>query len=113
MITAEQIKAARALLRMEQDELARRASVSITTIRRLEATGDAAVAEATAHSVQTALQEAGVEFIVDGVCLKRNAANADVLFETLLAIATESARRLEGLPAFAEAGLFGDDGLPA
>ena len=37
MATSEQIKAARALLRMEQEELARRAGVSVTTIRRLEA----------------------------------------------------------------------------
>ena len=37
MATPEQIKAARALLRMEQEELARRAGVSVTTIRRLEA----------------------------------------------------------------------------
>jgi transcriptional regulator with XRE-family HTH domain len=37
MTSAEQIKAARALLRMEQDDLARRSGVSITTIRRLEA----------------------------------------------------------------------------
>ena len=68
MTTSEQIKAARALLRMEQEELARRAGVSVTTIRRLEAaSGEYPVAEATAGEVQMALQEAGIEFIHDGV----------------------------------------------
>ena len=37
LITPEQIRAARALLRLEQDELARRANVSVVTVRRLEA----------------------------------------------------------------------------
>ncbi|MGO9543866.1 MAG: hypothetical protein ACLPPF_03625 [Rhodomicrobium sp.] len=113
MITAEQIKAARALLRMEEDELARRASVSVTTIRRLEAAGNAAMAEATAISVQVALQEAGVEFILDGVCLKRIAHDADALFERLLAIAAQSARQLGSQPAFGEASPCGDDGPAA
>ncbi len=113
MITAEQIKAARALLRMEEDELARRASVSIATIRRLETAGNDALAEVTAIVVQAALQEAGVEFIVDGVCLKSLAQDADALFDRLLAIATESARQLEARPPAGEASPYGDDGLPA
>ena len=37
LITPAQIRAARALLRMDQDELARRANVSVVTVRRLEA----------------------------------------------------------------------------
>jgi len=37
VITSEQIRATRGLLRLEQDELARRASVSVVTVRRLEA----------------------------------------------------------------------------
>ena len=36
LITPEQIRAARALLRLEQEELARRAHVSVATVRRLE-----------------------------------------------------------------------------
>ena len=52
MITAEQIKAARALLRLEQEELARRSGVSVTTIRRLEAaSGEDSVAQATVGTV--------------------------------------------------------------
>jgi hypothetical protein len=110
MITPEQIKAARALLRMEQDELARRASVSVTTIRRLEAPGECAGAEAI--FVQMALQEAGVEFIADGVCLRRKTRDAGALFEKLLAIATESERKLEGRPPLSMSELYNDDGLP-
>ncbi|MGO8952734.1 MAG: helix-turn-helix domain-containing protein [Rhodomicrobium sp.] len=110
MITPEQIKAARALLRMEQDELARRASVSVSTIRRLEAPGECAGAEAT--FVLMALQEAGVEFIADGVCLKRKTRDAGALFEKLLAIAGESARQLDGRPALSASDLYHDDGLP-
>ncbi len=114
MITAEQIKAARALLRMEQNELARRAGVSVTTIRRLEAaSGEYAVAEPTAGEVHMALEEAGVQFIHDGVCLRKSSQDGDALFEALLAIARESAQQLKGQPAFSEADLYGDDGLPA
>jgi DNA-binding transcriptional regulator YiaG len=37
LITPDQIRAARALLRMDQEDLARRANVSVVTVRRLEA----------------------------------------------------------------------------
>jgi transcriptional regulator with XRE-family HTH domain len=114
MITAEQIKAARALLRMEQDELARRAGVSVTTIRRLEAAnGDYAVADATAEEVQMALQEAGVDFILDGVRLRQREHGGDGLFQKLYAIAEESAAHAGGHAPFTDADLYGDDGLPA
>lgn len=114
MATPEQIKAARALLRMEQEELARRAGVSVTTVRRLEAAaGEYAVAESTAGGVQMALEEAGVEFIHDGVALKPNARNKEKLLEDLMAIAKESARMLEGLPAISEDDLYDENGLPA
>jgi transcriptional regulator with XRE-family HTH domain len=114
MISAEQIKAARALLRMEQDELARRAGVSVTTIRRLEAaSGDYAVAESTAEEVQMALREAGVDFILDGVRLSKGATGADALFDKLYGLAAESASQLAGRAPFSEADLYGDDGLPA
>lgn len=111
--TPEQIKAARALLRMEQEELARRAGVSVTTIRRLEAVDrEYAVAEETAAGVQNALQEAGVEFIHDGVCLKRKE-DAEALYKKLLAIAEESARLQEGAPQWTEDDLYDENGLPA
>ncbi len=113
MATPEQIKAARALLRMEQEELARRAGVSVTTIRRLEAADrEYAVARETAEGVQNALQEAGVEFIHDGVCLKRQE-DAEALYKKLLVIAEESARLQQGGPKFTEDDLYDENGLPA
>lgn len=113
MATAEQIKAARALLRMEQDELARRAGVSVTTIRRLEsAGGENLVADETAHEVQRALREAGVEFIYDGVFLKRSKDDSDALLQRLHAIAEKSAAQQAELPPFTEADLYDDHGLP-
>jgi len=113
MATPEQIKAARALLRMEQEELAKRAGVSVTTIRRLEAADrEYAVAEETAEGVQNALQEAGVEFIHDGVCLKQKE-DAEALYRKLLEIAKESAKLQEGGDRFSDNDLYDENGLPA
>jgi len=114
MVTPEQIKAARALLRMEQEELAKRAGVSVTTIRRLEAAkGEYTVAGETAEGVQMALREAGVEFIHDGVLLKREKEDTDALVRKLLAIAEESAGLLKNTPQFTEDDLYDEHGLPA
>ncbi len=113
MATPEQIKAARALLRMEQEELARRAGVSVTTIRRVEAADrEYAVAEETAAGVQHALEEAGVEFIQDGVCLKQKE-EAEALYKKLLEIAKESAKLQKGGDHFTEDDLYDENGLPA
>ena len=64
MITSDQIRAARALLRWSADDLALAASVGIATVRRFETvegvpSGQIRVLE----SIQLALEEAGVEFI--------------------------------------------------
>ena len=68
LITPEQIRAARALLRLEQDELARRAHVSVVTVRRLEgANGLSKVTLGTVDEIQRALEAAGAEFIDRGV----------------------------------------------
>ncbi len=113
MATPEQIKAARALLRMEQEELAKRAGVSVTTIRRLEAVDrEYAVAEETAAGVQYALEEAGVEFIHDGVRRTRKEVDRDLVSD-LMKIAEESARLQKGGEPFTEDDLYDDDGLPA
>jgi transcriptional regulator with XRE-family HTH domain len=113
MATPEQIKAARALLRMEQEELAKRAGVSVTTIRRLEAADrEYAVAEETAAGVQNALEEAGVEFIHDGVCLKQKE-DAEALYKKLLEIAKKSAKLQGGGDHFTEDDLYDENGLPA
>ena len=69
---------------MEQEELARRSGVSVTTIRRLEAAGgECLVAEGTTATVRKALEEAGVEFIHQGVSLKPAARDAEALLERL------------------------------
>jgi transcriptional regulator with XRE-family HTH domain len=112
MITAEQIKAARALLRLEQEELARRAGVSISTIRRLEApSGAELVAGETAAGVVRTLQEAGVEFIHQGVSLKVRARD-EALLARLRAIAERAAEASAGREWLSDADLYGDDGLP-
>ena len=64
-MTGTQIRAARVLLEMEQVELAERASVSINTVRNMEAKGGQVVRVRldTLIKVQKALEDAGVEFI--------------------------------------------------
>ena len=64
MITSEQIRAARQLIRITADELATMSGVGVATIRRFELmmgvpSGNARLLEA----IQKALEEAGVEFI--------------------------------------------------
>ncbi len=63
-MTAEQLRAARALLRMSADKLAEAAGVSMVTIRRAEAQdGPARMMPANADALRRALEAAGVEFI--------------------------------------------------
>ncbi|WP_088343692.1 MULTISPECIES: helix-turn-helix transcriptional regulator [Rhodomicrobium] len=113
MISAEQIKAARALLRLEQEELARRAGISVSTIRRLEAAGgEPVVAGATLDHVVKILQEAGVEFIHQGVSLTAKSGDADALFGRLRAIAERAAAQNPGRDWLSDADLYDDDGLP-
>ena len=63
MIDAAQIRAARALLDVSQAQLSKLASVSATTIKRLEAASEVRGAAETLWKLQTALEKAGVEFI--------------------------------------------------
>lgn len=64
MITSEQVRAARALLRIGQVELADLAGVSVETIKRLEKnTGPLKGYKATRDALHNALEAAGVEFI--------------------------------------------------
>jgi len=113
MITSEQIRAARALLRIEQDELARRARISATTIRRIEAVdGIRHVSVITVGNVKHILEEAGAEFIDDGV-RRRAILDTEAAYRTLRSIAERSARLHRGLPSVTDADLYDDDGLPA
>jgi len=114
-VTPEQIRAARALLRLEQAELAQRAHVSVVTIRRLEGTeGRGRVTPVTLEGVRLALEQAGAEFIPDGVRRRRPArADASSLYEDLHAISLRSAARLQGRELLTDTDLYDNDGLPA
>jgi transcriptional regulator with XRE-family HTH domain len=77
LLSSELIRAARALLRWEQRDLAGASSVSLATIKRLESKpGLMAAHESTVTALQKALETAGVEFIDEngggpGVRLRR------------------------------------------
>ncbi len=114
-VTPDQIRAARALLHLEQIEVARRAHVSVVTIRRLEATQSGVrVADSTFDGVRQVLEHAGAEFIPDGVRRRPSARpDAAALFEELHAISLRGAKRLQGREVLTEADLYDEDGLPA
>ena len=63
MIEAAQIRGARALLGLSQADLSKLASVSATTIKRLEGATEIRGAAETLWKIESALEEAGVEFI--------------------------------------------------
>jgi hypothetical protein len=61
MLTGEQIKAGRALVRMEQTELAKRSEVSLDTIKRLEQIrGPISANTSTEAAIRRAFSDAGV-----------------------------------------------------
>jgi predicted transcriptional regulator len=67
MITGPQMKAARALLGIDQKELARRADLSLPTIQRMEACeGVVRAVVGSLEKVVNALNAAGVELISPG-----------------------------------------------
>jgi predicted transcriptional regulator len=67
LVTGEQLRAARAMLRMEQETLAQAAGVSANTIRRMEGfDGPIGARTDTVRRLQRALEEAGVEFLAEG-----------------------------------------------
>src|SRR6266481_2660675 len=78
VVTSELIRAARALLRWDQRQLAEASSVSLPTIKRLEAKPGILVAHApTTAALVRALESAGVEFIEEngggaGVRMKKS-----------------------------------------
>jgi predicted transcriptional regulator len=64
VLRSEVIRAARALLRWEQRDLAEASSVSLPTIKRLESQpGDMAAHMSTVSALRKALEAAGIEFI--------------------------------------------------
>jgi transcriptional regulator with XRE-family HTH domain len=63
MIMPAQIKAARALLGLGQQELAKLADVGISTLKRIELASDISGSARTLWKLQMALENEGVEFI--------------------------------------------------
>ncbi|MDQ7811341.1 helix-turn-helix transcriptional regulator [Brevundimonas sp.] len=67
MITGAQMKAARALLGIDQKELARLSGVSLPTIQRMEASdGIVRAVVDSLEKVANAINDSGVELIVEG-----------------------------------------------
>ena len=116
MITADQIRAARALLRLDQAELARRAGVSRATLRRVErSTEQAHASSRAALSIQQALESAGAEFIDDGVRCKRHRTPEEIAerVRKITEIARQSAKLIAENPdGFSEDDLYDENGLP-
>ncbi len=68
MLTGAQLRAARALLGIDQKTLAARAGVSLPTIRRMEASpGTVRGVVDSLTKIIEALDRAGIELIADGV----------------------------------------------
>jgi DNA-binding XRE family transcriptional regulator len=62
MITPEQIRGARAMLKLKQADLAKAANISAAALHSIER-GAAIPRAATSASIQRALEDAGVQFI--------------------------------------------------
>ena len=66
MVTSEQIRAARALLRWEQKDLAAASKVSLPSVKRLETIPGPLAAQArTVDALRLALEDAGVIFVAE------------------------------------------------
>jgi predicted transcriptional regulator len=67
LVTGAQLRAARAMLRMEQETLAQAAGVSANTIRRMEGfDGPIGARTDTMRRLQRVLEDAGIEFQDEG-----------------------------------------------
>jgi transcriptional regulator with XRE-family HTH domain len=117
MITGDQIRAGRALLRVSQAKLAARAGVSIATLRRIEAGTKAPGGSLQVIAcLQQALEAEGAEFIDRGVrCRHRRTPDErERLLRDLRDIAHRSAKfAAENPGGFLEDELYDESGLPA
>jgi hypothetical protein len=68
LTTGNQLKAARALVGLDQETVARRAAVNVNTVRNMEAAGAGVIAgrAQNVQAVQRVLEAAGVEFLNHG-----------------------------------------------
>jgi transcriptional regulator with XRE-family HTH domain len=103
-ITGEQLRAARAIVRLEQSELALEAGVSVDTVKRLERmVGPLSANVTTIESLQRALERAGVIFVAEngegpGVRLRRKHEDHDEITRQIEAIEGELAKADEDAP---------------
>ena len=115
MTTSDQIRAARALLRLGQAEIAERAGVSLATVRRVEAGTEGASSNA-AVAIEAALTKAGAEFIPNGVRRRRPRSPEEIAerVRMIREISKRSAKFAAEHPGgFSEEDLYDENGLPA
>src|SRR5205823_3862563 len=97
-------------------ELARRAGVSLATLRRAERGAEEARASSrVVLSIQQALERAGAEFIDNGVRCKRHRTPEEIAerVRKITEIARQSAKLIAENPdGFSEDDLYDENGLP-
>ena len=75
-MTGNQLRAARSLLGWSQAQVAEAAGISVPTVKRAEGQGQLKASESAVKSIQSVLEDAGVEFLPgngkgEGVRLKK------------------------------------------
>jgi predicted transcriptional regulator len=113
LITPEQIRAARALLRLDQAAVAHDAGISLVTLRRLEEPhGLGKVAPATVEAVRRVLEKAGAEFVDRGVRHRALTAEAIRLVRRDIdRIVARSVKLMKQFPPLGNDELFDENGL--
>ena len=112
-VTSDQIRAARALRHLSQEQQARPAHVSVVTIRRLESLRTAIrVAPRATDTIRQVLEQAGVEFIPDGVRRRQIGPKKAALLTRLQAISRANATRLRATSPLTDEDLYDNNGLP-
>lgn len=98
---------------MDQEELARRAHVSVVTVRRLEAVdGLSKVSPSTFDEVQRVLEEAGAEFVERGVRQRSfTPEEIEARYQRIKTIARRAAAKFKDAPPFSEDDLYDENGL--
>lgn len=111
IVTGEQLRAPRAIARLEQADLASKAGVSVDTVKRLERTvGPISANVATMAGVVAALEAAGVIFVAEngdgpGVRLKKQQASVEVLNQQIAEAHERISREGPSGPASPEKGM--------
>jgi len=102
-IRATQVKAARALLGLSQEELAIRTGLSITTIRKIE-NGEISPRSTTMNAIRCAVEDAGWEFIYpegirrrqDSIIIYEGQNSTDLFFDDMLGTVRETSGEIYG-----------------